>query len=295
MDGATLPQFSLIAESVELTEELKRAINIVKYKVKEYNAIENPTEADKEILREYVDDFNYQQRRNAVRGSYSSPLELLEMYAQKRIAAKIKLGCHSSNNRLGIEFETHEMQFSDFYEAHKAVFPSFWKLKAELSSLAYLIRQNMLYEVRGKIKFKRLAEKITSSEHPYHHSYFLLKSDNREDYTSYGKVRNALSEIVEEFFPGAPIPEFEYQSLNWFMERIAESASVGRITRWFIWRVVYAMHPELDAEEEPGSKSPSRHVAWCAYDHKRRCTKLDIECHSSVSCPFYIEAASKRK
>lgn len=291
----TLPQFALIAKTVEPTEEMKQAIALVKYRVKEYNAIENPTDADEEILREYVDDFNYQQQRNAVKGYPSNAVDLLEMYAQRRFVAKIKLGRHSSNNKLGIEFETHEMSFSDFYMAHKTVCPACGRLKALLSSLCYLVRENMTKEIDGRICFKRLSQKITSQENPYRHFWFFLKSDNREDYYSYNKVREALIEIVDKCFPGAPHPEFAHYSMQWFMERIAESATVQRLTRWLIWRIVYAMYPKMGAEEEPGTNSPSRHVAWCAYENKRRCTKLDIDCHSSVSCPFYMESASKRR
>lgn len=291
----TLPQYALIAKTVELTEDMKQAIGLVKYRVKEYNAIENPTDADKKILLEYVDDFNYQQQRNAVKGSPVNSVDLLEMYAQRRFVAKIKLGCHSSNNKLGIEFETHEMAFADFYMAHKTVFPAYGRLKASLSSLCYLVRENMTKEINGKICFKRLAYKVTSPENPYSYYWFCLESEKREDYSSYGKVREELIEIVDKYFPGAPHPEFAYYSMQWFMERIAESASVKRLTRWLIWRIVYAMYPKWGEAEEPGSNSPSRHVAWCAYENKRRCTKLDIDCHSSISCPFYVESATKRK
>ncbi len=291
----TLPQYALIAMTVELTEEMKQAIALVKYRVKEYNSIEKPTDADERILREYVDDFNFQQRRNAVKGSPVNSVDLLKMYAKRRFVARIKLGCHSSNNKLGVEFVTHELSFDDFCMAHKTVFPSFGRLKASLSSLCYLVRQNMTNEIDGKIRFKRLAWIITSPENPYNHNYFLLESDNREDYYSYGKVRDALIKILDKYFPGAPHPEFGHYSMQWFMVGIAESTSVDRLTRWLILMAAYAMYPKMGKDEESGSHLPSRHVAWCAYENKRRCTKLDIDCHSSVSCPFYMEAASKRK
>lgn len=292
----TLPQFALIAESVELTEELKRDIGIVKYNVEEYNKIPNPTAADKEKLDGYVDDFNHQQQVRAVKGPCSSPAELLNLYVQKRFVPQIRLGQHGTNRKYCIEFKLDELTFCDFCNAHKKeVDMRMNSLAKELCTLCYYLYENMVNSLNGEIPLKYYAQFMDRTKNPYSCICFLRDSFtfSRESLASKKKIRIALTEIAREYFPDVQIPYIHASELELFLHSISHSISPDRILNRFIDVIVFSAYPQLKKQHKNKTSAKSRHVAWCTYEHNRRCMKLDIECYSSVSCPFYREASNK--
>ena len=141
------PNTDLIDDAIEVTEELRQAINRVADAVMRYNNNPSRTQEDTQWLNTVVDNFNFDQKYQAVRVKCSTPTELLDRYMERRIIPQIRVVPHSSNKFYGIEFYTHYLGFEDFYKANKDAFPKYNEFSRVLSTFLHNIYTELVRDL----------------------------------------------------------------------------------------------------------------------------------------------------
>ena len=295
------PHTKLIQRKVELSANFIEQAQIVNYEVMQYNSLVTPSVADMQRLECIVNDFNYHQKYLSVRGSYSSPDELLKTWIDKRTVAQIKISTHTSNKKKAISFYTTNLSFDDFYKAHRQTFPKYSEL---LDVLSFFCRKLYTYIESATGTSPFFQYQIYTYNHkcnPYSESFVnknwkLLLSD--EDIQNKKKLKTIFATIANTFFVETQFQRLPGFATNWLLFIIAQGKPISYVVQTFLELSYLAANKLLSTDIFSTNTSPSpktRLINWCEFEKNRKCTKLKIDCHSSVNCPFYRESQLKKQ
>ena len=304
---------ALIYDAIEVTEDLRQATKRVLDVVKEYNRKSNRTNEDTEWLNTIVDNFNYDQKYQAVRVKCSTPTELLEQYMQHRIVPQIRVAPHSSNRLYGINFYTHYLDFHDFYGANKSAFPNYHEFCQVLSLFLHNIHKEITrsenhndffpYRPNRIIRDQLMWWKEIENRNQYAEHLISFEWHSRLDVSSVtgkSKLNDIFTTILTTYFPGFQYNHFPSHVWKDIFDYIAKGHTLRTTMDYLLrlaWRQVHKKPGSmLNAQTDNNcGNTIERHVAWCQNENKRNCTLLHFECHSSKNCPFYRESPLKKK
>lgn len=303
------PNTDLIDDAIEVTEELRQAIKRVADVVMQYNENPNRTKEDTKWLETVVDNFNFDQKYQAVRIKCSTPTELLDQFMQRRVVTQIKVVPHNSNKLYGIEFHTYYLDFQDFYNANKSAFPKYYEFNQILSLFLHNIHEEITNNANHNDFFPYRPYRVImgkefrtiENKNPYTAYVPSLEWYNRlnlANVTSAKRINPVFACILTTYFPGFQFEHFTRSTWNYIFMYIGEGhkleSTMDFLLRFAWWRV----HKKLGNNDSyyPWQYHPiTRHIAWCENEHKRVCLKFGFECHSSVNCPFYRESLIKKQ
>lgn len=300
MENQYIPHTDLIQKAVDLDDRTLSDIRIVAYEVESFNRLKNPNSEDKNRLQRIIGEFNNDQRFHALRGKYETPKELIDGWINKQKIAQIKLVQHSSNKKYCIAFNTAFVSFEEFYQNHTQAFPKYGDYFKALSTLCAVLYDNILLATTGQ---EPLASyhiyTYTHKRNPYQKfsvspnlatmlSHDLLQKPNQ--------AKIALREIINTFQPECCIKHFPSIASKWVFISLAQGKPIGDIFQSVIflsWMTANNLFTSNSLFDISPQKEITRHISWCVHENKRRCMKLEIECHSSINCPFYANNPHK--
>ena len=305
----------LLDDAIEVTVELRQAIERIFVDVRAYNLNPNRTEEDSKWLKDVVDNFNFDQKYQAVRVKCSTSTELLDQYIKHRIVPQIKVAPHSSTKLHGIEFSTHYLDFLDFYNANKSVFPNYHEFQQVLSSFLHNIQVEILRNSNhnsffpyypyspGPIVWDGDTFSRKENRNQFSEYYISLEWCSRLDVSSVtgkSKLNDIFTTILTTYFPGFQYNHFPRHIWNNIFAYIANGHTLRTTMDYLLrlaWRQVHKqpgmpLNAKVDNNYE---HTINRHIAWCENENKRNCMLFHFECHSSVNCPFYRESPLKKR
>lgn len=303
----------LLDDSIEVTAEFRQAIKRILSDVRAYNLNPNRTEEDSKWLKDIVDNFNFDQKYQAVRVNCSTSTELLDQYMKRRIVPQIKVAPHSSNKLHGIEFFTHYLDFQDFYTANKSAFPHYHEFCQVLSLFLHNLHAEITRSENHNDFFPHRPNRLIRDQlmwwreienrNQYAEHLISLEWRSRLDVSSVtgkAKLNDIFTTILTTYFPGFQYNHFPRHVWNDIFDYIADGHTLRTTMDYLLrlaWRQVHKKPGStLNAQTDSNcGNTIKRHVAWCQNENKRNCTLLHFECHSSEYCPFYRESPLKKK
>lgn len=270
-----------------LLADLKR----VDYEVACYNAMKSPTPQDLERLEMVVEEFNSDRKYNAV-GKYDNKKDLVDGWIATRKVLQIKLTQHHYNQQYCISLNCAFVAWNDYYRRNKDAFPEHDEYYKAISTFCALVYDGIM---RGDYRKDML----------YNH--------RSNPYSRYLIAGRANKSLPQNGFPTIEDAAFALTRITHIYQIKHRTQSSPRIVMWCLGKLICERY-SFDAifanvifyanALENGKISDlwgwnrqhtiTRHISWCAYEDRRRCTKLQIDCYSSVNCPFYLESATKR-
>lgn len=300
----------LIDNSIEVTIELKQEIQRVADVVVHYNSKSTKTKEDADWLSTIVDNFNFDQKYQAVRCKCSNPVGMLDLFIKQRVVPQIKIAPHSSDKLYGIEFYTYFLDFRDFYNTNKEAFPKYDEFMQVLSLFLHNLHEELTRGENHNSLFPYLPVHVNKTldlienKNPYTAYSPPLEWSNRlilSDVTTKSALNRMFASIITYYFPGLPFKFFTrimWNSIFYYVKDGHRLQSTMDYLLQLVWRQAYfnpSQHGQ-SVDNSPTFYRPiTRHIAWCENERNRICTKFHFECHSSVNCPFYRESTLKRQ
>lgn len=302
----------LIDDSIEITAELKQAIQRVADVVVQYNRKTNRTKEDTDWLNTVVENFNFDQKYQAVRIKCTTPVELLDQFMKRRIVPQIKVVPHSSNKLYGIEFQTHYLDFQDFYKTNKAAFPKFDEFKQVLSLFLHNLHDELTKEQNHNDFFPYYPFHVNvgknfhviENKNPYAAYVLSLEWHNKlnlSGVSSKNGLNRIFASIITFYFPGLPFKFLHHSTWSYVFSYMGGGHKLPNTMDYLLRLVWRQVHLDFNKSDQTTNYPPdfykpiTRHIAWCENEYKRSCTKFHFECHSSVNCPFYRESLLKKQ
>jgi len=302
-------------ETVVVTDLTKQDLAVLMGAFERFNAITSPLQTDYAILEEAVSEFNYSQKYHAVRQcDFQSPSEMVLSYAQKSKTVKASIQRHSVNRKCLPRFEIAYITFNEFFKANLkrnyTIFPGYDEFRRTLSTMCHYVWLNIRDGYNGKKAYDRLSiaplqYKVGQSswkipDYPPCRLYLLPQNNTtvtREKLSTVAGIKRCLQQMLQDYFPEIGIKFFSGDAVRHLMTAISYNYKLEKVEQLFLWLIDKQIKKEFCGITYiwGGSHAPpKRHIAWCMYEHKRRCVLLGMECHTSINCPFYRELSSKK-
>lgn len=285
-----------------LLADLKR----VDYEVACYNAMESPTPQDLEHLELIVSEFNSDRIFIAI-GKHETKIQLIDKWIVARNVLQIKLEQHKSNKQHCIALTSVYVNFNSFYERNETVFPEYMDYFRAVSTFCYMLYASILNADRTNTLYDSTYSACMNRQNPY--QPYLVDKEIKEimpstGFLSFSQAVQAIAGIVYTYQTARRTAKdgwliYPRRIVRGVMVLVKQRAPIPRIFEYIIFLSQKAANNTLDSvyadwKTYRRDSCITRHVSWCVYECKRVCTKFQIDCHSSVSCPFYLESATKK-
>lgn len=285
-------EVSHMEQESQLSPQTILDLKILKHAINEYNQLSDPADSDLSKLQDSLADFNFSQKYQAVHAEVAckDSGDLFNLYRKNCNVTTAHLQKHCTNKKAFFYLKAEHLAFDKFYSAHKNAFPLYNEFKTILGTICYYFWDSLVWDNNGKPRSYFAAQNPFS---PVFLSSFPISFSKESVSTNTGKTK-ILNELKNCYFPSLSSFKIYGTDMKYFSFRIVHVKSLSKAINLFFWTLLRACNghkfPAQDEEKNP----ISRHIAWCIYENCRKCSLLDIECHTSVSCPYYRESSIKK-
>ncbi len=275
----------------QLSPQTALDLKILKHAIEEYNQLSAPTHSDFSKLQDALDDFNFSQKYQAVHaeGPCKDSGDLFNLYQKNCNVTTAHLQTHCASGKYFFYLKTEHLSFDKFYNAHKTAFRLYDEFKRVFSTVCYYFWDNLVYD-------NKHARSHLFPQNPFSPVFSLSPrfSFSKESVsTNTGKTK-ILNELKNCYFPSLSSFKIYGTDMKYFSFSIVYAKSLTKAINLFFWTLIRACNGHKFPLQYERKAPISRHIAWCIYENRRKCSLLDIECHTSVSCPYYRESSTKK-
>ena len=276
----------------QLSPQTALDLKILKHAINEYNQLSVPTYSDLSRLQDALDDFNFSQKYQAVHmeGACKDSGDLFNLYRKNHNVTTAYLQKHSASRKCFFYLKAEYFSFDKFYSAHKNAFPLYNEFKMVFNTMCYYFWDTLFFDDNGK------PCSYFFHKNPFSPAFLLSPqfSFSRESVNSNTRKTNVLNKLKNYYFPSLSSFKIYGTDTKFFILNFRYVKSFTKALNLFSLTLLRACNGHKFPAQDERKAPISRHIAWCVYENRRKCSLLDIECHTSVSCPYYRESTVKK-